>query len=383
MLNSLFNIIILLGSIQGIIIGSLLFFSKNNQRPNRILATLIFLISMACLNLYGNYRDWFHVDILRFITQLLPMVIVMPMGPLLYFYLQAVLNPDFTITKKQRFHFYPVLVDLVPSLIVIIYIAGFLTKLVKNSPGPWGQFIDDYNVYADIPRWISFSTYLWLSHKHLRTFKATQTMLANGQAVQVKWLQQFTFVFIVFQSIWLVYLVPYVIPRYTNWMLDTFEWYPVYIPLAVLIYWLGIKGWMMSQQLQLSADSKAAVPATPLSTELVQQVSNSLKTAMQQDKLFLNPNLNLSLVAAAAGYPPKTISAVLNQHLQKSFNEFINGYRVEAFKEKMLQPEMNNFTIAGIALECGFSSQATFQRVFKELTGQSPTAFRKSATLIL
>jgi len=40
---------------------------------------------------------------------------------------------------------------------------------------------------------------------------------------------------------------------------------------------------------------------------------------------------------------------------------------------------MNNLTIAGIAFECGFNSQATFQRTFKELTGQSPSEFRKTA----
>jgi len=100
---------------------------------------------------------------------------------------------------------------------------------------------------------------------------------------------------------------------------------------------------------------------------------------MKEDKIYLNPNLNLATLSEKTGIAPKTISAVLNQHLQKSFNEFVNGYRVNEFKEKIVQPEMNNLTIAGIAFECGFNSQATFQRTFKELTGQSPSDFRKTA----
>ena len=68
---------------------------------------------------------------------------------------------------------------------------------------------------------------------------------------------------------------------------------------------------------------------------------------------------------------------MLNQHLQKSFNEFVNYYRVEAIKTKLQDEAANNLTIAGVAMECGFNSQATFQRTFKDLTGMSPSEFRK------
>src|SRR5579872_6201876 len=93
--------IILLGSIQGVIICCLLFFSKNNKTQNRILAALIFLISFASFNLYASYQNWFGSSVLQVISQIIPMVIVMPFGPLIYFYVQSVLNSGFRITKKQ------------------------------------------------------------------------------------------------------------------------------------------------------------------------------------------------------------------------------------------------------------------------------------------
>jgi AraC-like DNA-binding protein len=181
-----------------------------------------------------------------------------------------------------------------------------------------------------------------------------------------------------FQVIWLLYLIPYVIPRYTNLMLDTFAWYPIYIPMAILIYWLGIRGYIISQQ-PVVAFKKPAGNPSPLSADTIKQIIFSLKKAMEEDNVYLNPNLSLSLMAEITGVTQKNISTVLNQHLQRSFNEFVNYYRVEEFKEKILRPEMNNLTIAGIALECGFNSHATFQRTFKELTGKSPTEFRKFA----
>jgi AraC-like DNA-binding protein len=97
---------------------------------------------------------------------------------------------------------------------------------------------------------------------------------------------------------------------------------------------------------------------------------------MESDALYLKPELSLNLLAQYTGIPSKTISAVLNQHLNTSFNEFVNEYRVRAFKQKLCTDAVKHLTIAGIAAECGFSSQATFQRSFKQLTGLSPSEFK-------
>jgi len=377
-MTGFFNTIILLGCIQGLIVGSLLFFSKKNRQPNRILAALILLICLASFNLYGNYQNWFNSPLLRFLATLIPMVIVMPFGPLVFFYVQSSLNPGFSITKKQRRHFYPVIIDLVPSFVVIIFIVGLITKLAKNHPGPWGNFIDDYNLYADIPRWMSVTLYVWLSARYLKTYQQTNNSSLHESPGYFRWLQQFIKTFMAFQIIWLIFLVPYVLPKYSNWLLDTFDWYPIYIPLTILIYWLGIKGYIVSQQ-QIIADKKNSGSNNPLLPELIRQVSVSLTKAMEEDKIFLNPALNLASLSEATGFAPKIISAVLNQHLQKSFNEFVNGYRIGVFKEKIQLPEMSHLTIAGVAQECGFNSQATFQRTFKELTGTSPSEYRKTA----
>lgn len=378
-LNSSFlNTIILLGAIQGFIISSLLFFSKNNKQSNRLLAVLIFLMSLASFNLYASYVNWFNSDLLTFISNFIPLVVVMPFGPLLYFYIQSSLDSNFKFTRKLRFHFYPVIIDLVPQLTAIVFVVGVLAGIFKNYPQPWGNFIDTYNVYADIPRWVSVSYYVWMSAKYLSSFKQKHKGTLNGQTNNFKWLQQFIRVFAAFQGIWFLYLVPYVIPRYTDVMLNTFDWYPLYIPLAVIIYWLGIKGYIVSQT-EANLIKKAQPVNSTLSAEIIRQTIASLKKAMADDKLFLNPNLNLNILSEHTSIPQKTISFVLNQNLNKSFSEFVNEYRIEAFKEKILQPETDNLTIAGIAVECGFSSQATFQRIFKQSTGISPSEFRKSA----
>ncbi|HLX90290.1 MAG TPA: helix-turn-helix domain-containing protein [Puia sp.] len=371
-LLTILRTIILFGAIQGFIVSCLLFFSKKSRLSNRLLAWLILLFSLACFNLFGSYQNWFGSPLISFIAQFIPLVVIMPIGPLIYFYVRATMDAQFRIGRKERFQFYPIIVDVVPQLAVIIFVIGVITNQLANRPGPWGAFIDNYNVYADIPRWMSVTFYLWLSEKYLRQLKSRYNGHLNGLALNYNWVRQFVRVFLGFQALWLVYLVPYVIPKYTDYMLDTFDWYPLYIPLAVLIYWLGIKGYAIAQR---DLPKRGHAGSASLSFSEIQENLSNLRAAMEIKKMYLNPDLSLPIVSQYTGIPQKTISAVLNQHLHKSFAGYVNEYRVGAFKEKIMEADMNQFTIAGIASACGFSSQATFRRTFRQIAGMSPSEY--------
>lgn len=274
------------------------------------------------------------------------------------------MDPTFRLSRKQAVHFMPVIIDCGTQLSVIIYFTGALLGFSVPAPASWGRFIDDYNVYADIPRWGSVTVYLWLSARYLAG-------VSTEKSPHYRWMRQFVRLFLVFQIIWFIYLVPYVIPSLTDKVLNTVDWYPVYIPLVVLIYCLGIKGYLMAPEEAPVARKIVAPP--PL--KLIAEAEPLLKKAMEQDRLYLDPELNLALLARHTGLPQKTISLVLNQHLQKSFNEFVNGYRVEAFKEHARQLRQDNMTILAMAFDAGFNSQATFQRAFRTHTGMSPREY--------
>jgi hypothetical protein len=78
-----------------------LFFSTNHRRPNRLLAVLMFLIALASLRLYGLEKNWFHGSVLAGIADaFVPMIVLMPIGPLLFFYVKTFLNPQYTLTPK-------------------------------------------------------------------------------------------------------------------------------------------------------------------------------------------------------------------------------------------------------------------------------------------
>jgi len=375
------DVILLLGTIQGFIISGLLFYAKKRSLSKRLLAGVIFFLTLACMNLYLGNINWFQINgWVNLISSVIPLVIVMPVGPLIYFYIKSCTDPAFSLQRKDRIHFYPVIIDLGAQLAAAIFIVGVLTGLLPNKPQPWGLFIDTYNVYSDIPRWVSVSAYVWLSARHLTRLKASNEALVEEPYYIWPW--QMVKGFAIFQAIWLVYLVPYVIPRYTDVLLGMVDWYPIYIPMVVLIYWLGIKGYLMIPQMELMSllrqevQAQRAVPApVALPEDTITATVPILIQAMEKDALYLDPSLNLALLVQHTGIPQKTISAVLNQHLNKSFNEFVNAYRIEYFKQKIGDPGQEHLTILGVAYDSGFNSQATFQRAFKNVMGMSPREY--------
>src|SRR5882724_8380099 len=115
--NSIFDVVILLGAVQGFIIGGLLYFKKEKLYANKILVILIFLISLACLNIYLLDIDFGKDSTLwSVISLIVPLTIVMPIGPLIYFYVHSLFLDDFRFNASHRVHFYSVAIDFVPSL---------------------------------------------------------------------------------------------------------------------------------------------------------------------------------------------------------------------------------------------------------------------------
>ena len=118
-------------------------------------------------------------------------------------------------------------------------------------------------------------------------------------------------------------------------------------------------------------------PSSRLSDLDIAKHKATLSTLMEEEQVFLNPNLSLRDLAASIGIHPNKLSWLLNEALGHNFNEYINSYRLKAFQGKVLQPEFSHFSILGLAYECGFNSKSVFNDFFKKSTGQTPSAWIK------
>jgi TolB-like protein/AraC-like DNA-binding protein len=102
-----------------------------------------------------------------------------------------------------------------------------------------------------------------------------------------------------------------------------------------------------------------------------------LDQLMQKDERYLDTTLTLRTLATEARLHPNKLSWMLNDQVGVSFNDYVNNFRLECFKEKALDPANMNFTLLGLAFESGFNSKSTFNDYFKKKTGTTPSKWLK------
>jgi TolB-like protein/AraC-like DNA-binding protein/Flp pilus assembly protein TadD len=115
-----------------------------------------------------------------------------------------------------------------------------------------------------------------------------------------------------------------------------------------------------------------------LSDEEINRYSTDLEQIMKDYKLYLNPDLSLKDLANYLELPSNYLSQLLNQGFQKNFAEYINLYRVEEFKERILLDENRGLTIMAVAYDSGFNSKTVFNTFFKKIEGTTPNTYLKN-----
>jgi AraC-like DNA-binding protein len=188
----------------------------------------------------------------------------------------------------------------------------------------------------------------------------------------LKWLKNLLHLVFALSAIFLLTILLAFVSSWNNYLL--------YIPATLFTYWLGMATYIRQSKMK-AADvvEYTNVPAKIYFTEAhADQYHHQLICLMEKEQIYLNPLLKLDLIAGKLSLSEKAVSSLLNQHIKKNFNDFVNEYRVLEAKKKLAEPASSQFTIAAIAYECGFNSLATFQRCFKQFTGITPSQYQNS-----
>ncbi len=112
-----------------------------------------------------------------------------------------------------------------------------------------------------------------------------------------------------------------------------------------------------------------------LDSQTAADYSARLMEHISANKPFLDPELSLRDLAKQIDIHPNQLSWILNQGIGKNYNEFINQFRIEAFKSIAREHESRRLTIEGMAYESGFNSKTVFNTCFKRETGLTPTQY--------
>jgi AraC-like DNA-binding protein len=128
--------------------------------------------------------------------------------------------------------------------------------------------------------------------------------------------------------------------------------------------------------LALRPPSKPRYRHSGLADINAQALFTRLTAHMQDNQPFLKDDLTLDILAAQLEVPPHQLSQAINQTTGSNFFSLVNTYRVEAVKGRLTDPAYANYSIMGIAGDCGFRSKSSFNKIFKEMTGETPSAYQ-------
>jgi hypothetical protein len=297
MIVNFLNSLILLGCLQGFIFSAILFFNSRKRLSDKLLAALLFVFSLASLNIYLSESElaW-QVQV---VLSLFPTIIFMAAGPLIFFYTRSLLDPAFSLGGKRKLHFLPVIIDLLPILVGWVLTIGFLLKLfTQDYLLSSGKIIDQYNSYSDVPRWISVTAYLVLAKRLYNRYKIRDASAGTTQQKsQLSWFSFYLSAFIRFQFVWLLFLIPYIYPSTRFVVLSYAGYYPIYIPMGFLIYALGIKGFLYSR-LSGKPLSETTIKLSPGQSEFL---VHAIVKSMEEEKLYLKPDLDLQHLVGILG----------------------------------------------------------------------------------
>lgn len=108
-----------------------------------------------------------------------------------------------------------------------------------------------------------------------------------------------------------------------------------------------------------------------------QRLLQKIIYCMEEEKMFLNPRLNIERLAEHIQVSYRDVSALINHHFHTNFNEYINSYRINEAKRLLSDAQCRGLSIQEIYTRAGFNSKSAFHRFFNRLVGVSPREFRK------
>lgn len=116
---------------------------------------------------------------------------------------------------------------------------------------------------------------------------------------------------------------------------------------------------------------------THLRPEHVSQMDKKLKEFLSLQQPYLKPSYSLKQLAEDMQLPLHHLSALINQHYGMRFNDFINLYRINHCRLKLLNKEWKQKKLEAIGEESGFNNRNTFSAAFKKVIGISPSEYLK------
>lgn len=374
------DFILVTGIVISLIILFLLLKTNKKKAPKKILIVYFAFILAVILHSYSTLHN---LKPLYKFTFIFDFTIVWLFAPLLFVYIKSIFLDNDKLIKKNSFHFIPLLI-----VTVLIGIPIVLTLYNTSLNFEYLNFLKKNQLYIVILRNIYFMAYLILSLKLLAKFRKTiKHNFSNISEIDLKWIEILLYGCFIFISTDL--LLRWFESFFTPTGID--YGYLTILLVIILTAYLGFNGisrskilipnFLLEKEFEALPDPNPLNSLSSYSEQEITLLKEALTNSMIEKKMFLNPELTLNVLASDLGLSDKKLSTLLNNYLHTNFYDYVNSYRIEEVKKKLQNKENEKFTLLSIALDCGFNSKASFNRVFKKIVGLSPSEYIKNLNI--
>jgi AraC-like DNA-binding protein len=343
----------------------LLLSAKKHKQPQDW--WLVAWLAVILVNIAGFYVQ--QVSTYHYFLELSSAVVFLH-GPILWSYFQKLVQKS----SEQKPVFWPHFIPFALNLVLILPALweGRLTHLTEV----------ERNLLM-VAKLISLLSYNLVTLVHLHLLQRfLPDYFSSTENRKLHWLRVILYSML---ALWLVGALNQLAFRLRLGMVESDEDLLLNIAVSLFVLALGYFGF---RQGRIFLEPEESVERPPLTTEQPVQVTTGppganlarerLLNYMGKERPFLNPELTLPGLAAQLGLSTNELSRLINKELGLNFFDFVNQYRVEEVKRLLQNGEHTRQTLLGIAMDAGFNSKASFNRVFKKLSGRTPTEYISS-----
>lgn len=368
--------ILYIGISQTLFAGILIAVKQPRVLANQILSAwlLIICIEMIIVLINETLIELYPIKILPYTY-----------GPLLLLYAKWMTTEQPHFDPRYLWHFSPFFVFLITSLV-------FIDERVMSGTDGFlvvDRFVSFRIVYA-VTFFVSITAYsvatFVVINRHQKRLK--ELVSYSSGKITLRWLLGLS---ITFYTGYVLMFIFGGVDILVDFM--PFDPYEIsFIGLTILTFLFGVFGFhqpiIFEEVVKYSEKEAESVEdngsrkyqRSGLKQKDVARYIGLIEKHMTGSKPYLNRELTIYDLSDQLEIPRHFLSEVINEHMGKNFYKLVNDYRVEEVKGRLEDPRFKHLTILSIAYDSGFNAKSSFNTVFKEKTGMTPSEYMKKVS---
>jgi len=327
-----------------------------NRTANRTLAALLLvlagMITPWMIGFAGFYDKWQWLSFA-------PFAVSLAIAPLAYLYIHALIHGRWPTAGWRHL--------LVPG-IQFTYLGGAFLLLRQPFKNDWlAHSTVAYDIVTGVGVVAGLVGYGVVGLRLIRRYAAwLSRQRSDDHRFALAWLGRAVAALFLLLALWAAYGVVNLVHP-----LDYSGLMGLFVGIAAIALYLGIEGWRHAA-LPFPAMAEAEQPGPP-ATDWTLRASQWAER-VRSERLYADPELSVSRLARILGTNSAYVSRAFNEGLGQNFSAFINRLRCEDVAARLRDGASDD--LLDLALDCGFSSKASFNRAFRAAFACNPSAYR-------